>query len=212
MSIEADVEIYFYGMLKICSGKLLADLTDIHSNFGIEFGTQDDEQYVAPAVTLNVIDLSLDSAKSDIKVEGFILSFFTDMILKEFKNKIFKKIAEETTKIIEGPLETDTNNFLKAHGSHYKVDGLGFDFSQTRQPTVTDDSLLSFFMKGVFYGDNATEEAYAIEHTKFEVGQEGVQDMMIHVSETVMQSLLKFFVASDSYLLSKYIYDSFLSH
>ena len=167
VTIVADVEIYFYGKLKICSGQVNVEMTDIHTNYAIQFGTQEDGEYVAPHVLLNVLDFNLDEAKSDIKVKGFFLSFFEDMILKVFKRVIFAEIGRETTKLIEGPLEQDANDFLKAHGSHYLVDGLGCDFSQTRQPSVTDDSLLSFFMKGVFYGDNATE---AIEHNKFVVG------------------------------------------
>jgi len=43
-----------------------------------------------------VLTLNLDDAKSDIKIEGFFLSVFTNMILDEFKTKIFAKIGEET--------------------------------------------------------------------------------------------------------------------
>lgn len=51
----------------------------------------------------------------------------------------------------------------------------------------------------------------AVEHTRFEVGQEGVQDFMIHASETVIQSLLKTVIASGSFPVSKFMLDSFFS-
>lgn len=70
------------------------------------------------------------------------------MILDEFKTKIFAKIGEKTQKYIETTLEEEANTFLKDKGSHIYADGLGFDFSQMREPTVTDDSLLTFFLKG----------------------------------------------------------------
>ena len=194
MEIVAEVEFYFYGKLKIASGYILASVSDIHSKIGVEFGTQPavhDEKTgmsegseMAPSVTLNVLALDIDATKSDIKIVGFFLSFFENIILKEFNTKIFAKIVEETKTYIETTLEDEANQYLLDNGSHYYVDGLGFDYSQTRQPSVTDDSLLTFFMKGTFYGENAAH-VNSIQHTKFEVGQEGVQDLMLHVSDAV---------------------------
>jgi hypothetical protein len=64
-------------------------------------------------------------------------------------------------------------------GLDYYGAGLAFDFSQTREPTVTDDSLLTFFMKGYWYKEGpvgpgeeeaAEDDEVPIKHTKFEVG------------------------------------------
>ena len=96
IKIDAEVEIYFYGQLKVATGHVLANLTSVHSNLAVSFGTQQDQEFVAPSVTLNVLTLNLDDAKSDIKIEGFFLSVFTNMILDEFKTKIFAKIGQET--------------------------------------------------------------------------------------------------------------------
>mgnify|MGYP001063079843 CR=1 FL=1 len=67
-------------------------------------------------------------------------------------------LIHETKHYIHTTLETEVNAWLLEYGHHYVVDGLdffgnglGFDFSQTREPTVTDDSLLTFFMKGYWY-------------------------------------------------------------
>jgi hypothetical protein len=65
----ADVEMYFYGKLQIAKGRILANVTDIHSVLDISFGTQPtthtwkpkDKEY-APAVTLDVKTLSVDKA------------------------------------------------------------------------------------------------------------------------------------------------------
>ena len=84
---------------------------------------------MAPSVTFNVLDLNLNAAQSVIKVEGFFLSFFENMILNEFKTKVFAKIGEETSKYIETTMEEKSNTFLKEKGSHFYADGLGFDFS-----------------------------------------------------------------------------------
>jgi hypothetical protein len=142
MMIDAEVELYFYGKIKIASGHILATVSDIHSNIAVEFGTQQavhdpktgmtEGSEMAPSVTLNVLNLDIDVAKSDVKIEGFFLSFFADMIINEFKTKIFVKIIDETKTYIETSLEDDANQFLLENGSHYYVDGLGFDFSQTR--------------------------------------------------------------------------------
>jgi hypothetical protein len=91
------------------------------------------------------------------------------------------------------------------------VDGLGIDYSQTRQPSVTDDSLLTFFMKGTFYGEKAAH-VNSIQHTKFEVGQEGVQDLMLHVSDSVFQSFFTTVIANEGFAVSKFMLDSFFSH
>jgi hypothetical protein len=221
LTIDAEVELYFFGKLKIASGHILADVSDIHSNLDIGFSTQPashDERTgmtegseMAPAVTFNVLALDIDIAKSDIKIKGFFLSFFADLILKEFKTQIFAKIIDQTQTFIETTLEDDANSYLFEHGSHYYVDGLGFDFSQTRQPSVTDNSLLTFFMKGTFYGENAAH-VNSIQHTKFEVGQEGVQDLMLHVSDSVFQSFFTTVIANGEFPVSKYMKDSFFSH
>jgi hypothetical protein len=88
LMIDAEVEIYFYGKLKIASGHILASVSDIHTEISVEFGTQPavhDERTgmsegseMAPSLTLNVLALDIDSAKSDIKIKGFFLSFFAD--------------------------------------------------------------------------------------------------------------------------------------
>lgn len=159
------MDLYFYGYLKIASGSIIADVSDIHSNIDVSFGTQPaihDEKTgmpkdseMAPAVTLSVLQLDIDSHKSKISVEGFFLSYFYDMILALFDKQIFTKIIDETKTYIESTLDEEANKYLLEHGTHYYRDGLGFDYSLTRPPTVTDDSLLTFCMKGTFYGDKA---------------------------------------------------------
>ena len=103
LHIDAEVELYFFfGMLKIASGRILADVS-VHSMIDVGFGTQpavhdektgvEEGSEMAPAVTLNVLALDIDVAKSDFKVKGLFLSLFRKMILKD-KSKIFSKIID----------------------------------------------------------------------------------------------------------------------
>jgi len=39
IKIDAEVDIYFYGKLKVATGHVLADLTSVHSNLAVSFGT-----------------------------------------------------------------------------------------------------------------------------------------------------------------------------
>jgi hypothetical protein len=76
--IDAEVELYFYGKLKIASGHIITSVSDIHSNIAVEFGTQpaaheertgmSEGSEMAPSVTINVLALDIDVAKSNIKV------------------------------------------------------------------------------------------------------------------------------------------------
>ena len=98
-------------------------------------------------------------------------------------------IIHETKHYIHTTLEKEVNAWLLQYGHVYAVDGLdyfgvglGFDFAQTREPTVTDDSLLTFFMRGYWYKNGTEPWAEPIKHTQFEVGSLGTQDLMLHVS------------------------------
>lgn len=57
---------YFYGKLKIASGSVHAVLSEVYSNFSISFGTQEDGEFTAPSVELNVLNLNLNGIESTI--------------------------------------------------------------------------------------------------------------------------------------------------
>ena len=85
------------------------------------------------------------------------------------------------------------NEELLQYGSHYESAGIGFDFSQIRSPEVANDTLLSLFMNGTFYSDDAQEDdSYnkQVKHESFEVTNTGAYDLMAHVPESTMLTLL----------------------
>ena len=49
---------------------------------------------MSPAIDISNLQLSLDKAHSDIKVEGFVLSKLADKVIEKFKTQIFDKIIQ----------------------------------------------------------------------------------------------------------------------
>lgn len=109
------------------------------------------------------------------------LEGFDGKIKEHFKDKILKEIIDEAKDYMTYTLVKEVNKELYDYGTHYKVGGgLGFDFSMTQAPTVTDDKLLTIFMNGTFYGEkphvNSEGEPYApyeTYHDIFEIGAHG---------------------------------------
>lgn len=65
-------------------------------------------------------------------------------------------IIEDVKDYVQTTLEDEINQELYDYGTHYDIgDGVGFDFSLTKSPQVTDDELLTLFMNGTFYSDDA---------------------------------------------------------
>jgi hypothetical protein len=113
-------------------------------------------------------------------------------ILDHFKDELLRKFIEETKQYIRSTLVKEINQELYTYGTHYDVgDGIGFDYSLTQAPKVTDDQLLTVFLNGTFYGDDAQMNGgpiYETNHPVFEIGANGHQDIMLHVSQSVLES------------------------
>lgn len=132
---------------------------------------------MAPAIDISNIKMSIDKAESDIKVDGFFFSGLADKVLQIYKDDIFDKIIDKSEEYIEGALVEKINKEIDDHGTHYDLgDGIGFDYSLTRMPKVTDDFMLSFFLNGTFFDENAQAGLFEIaktEHDLFEIGANG---------------------------------------
>ena len=78
------------------------------------------------------------------------------------------------------------NQELYDYGTHYYMgDGIGFDYSLTKTPQVTDDGLLTMFMNGTFYDEEGIlvdGDPFYHQHPVFEIGANGHQDLMFHMS------------------------------
>ena len=147
---------------------------------------------MSPAIDITKLDMSVDKAKSDIKVEGFFLSGLADKVLEIYKSDLFDKIMARTETYVETTLVDSINEELEQHGSHFYLgDGLGFDYSLTRVPQVTDDSMLTFYMNGTFFDERAQagqSQILETEHDIFEIGSLGEQDMMLHLPQSTFES------------------------
>lgn len=144
---------------------------------------------MAPAIGISNIQMSIDKAESDITVDGFFLSGLADKVLQIYKEDIFDKIIDKSEQYIQTTLVEKINKEIDEHGTHFDLgDGIGFDYSLTRVPEVTDDFMLSFFLNGTFFDEKAQaglSEIPEIEHDLFEVGSNGEQDLMIHMPQSV---------------------------
>lgn len=73
----------------------------------------------------------------------------------------------------------EINKELYDKGSHYDIgSNIGFDYSLTKAPAVTDDAMLTFFINGTFYSSIAQSgltdvPIIKIEHPIFEIGASG---------------------------------------
>ena len=133
---------------------------------------------MAPAIDISNLNMSIDKAQSDITVDGFFFSGLADKVIQIYKEDIFDKIIDKSEQFIETTLVDKINKEIDEQGTHLDLgDGIGFDFSLTRTPQVTDDFMLSFFLNGTFFDEKAqAEEGSEItktEHDLFEVGATG---------------------------------------
>ena len=111
---------------------------------------------MSPAIDITNMKLSIDESKSDIKVSGFFMSGLADKVLEIYKSDIFDKIIETSESYVETTIVDKINEELDDLDTHFNLgDGLGFDYSLTRVPQVTDDAMLTFYMNGTFYDSKA---------------------------------------------------------
>ena len=111
---------------------------------------------MAPAIDISNLNMSIDKAQSDITVDGFFFSGLADKVIQIYKEDIFDKIIDKSEQFIETTLVDKINKEIDEQGTHLDLgDGIGFDFSLTRTPQVTDDFMLSFFLNGTFFDEKA---------------------------------------------------------
>jgi hypothetical protein len=75
--------------------------------------------------------------------------------------------------------------------AHHEVNGTGMDYSLVAPPQVTDD-FFSLFLNGTAYNPNPMENflGKSESHPNMEIGSVARQDMMMHLSESTIQSIL----------------------
>ena len=150
---------------------------------------------MAPAIDIANINLSVDEAQSDIKVDGFFLSGLADKVIETYKSDLIDKIIKSSESYVETTIVDKINVELEDLDTHFNLgDGLGFDYSLTRVPQVTDDAMLTFYMNGTFYDERAQagdSEIVNTEHDLFEIGSVSEQDLMIHVPQSTFESGIK---------------------
>jgi len=129
---------------------------------------------MAPAIDIDNIVLNTDTLKQDVKIEGFLYTGIADLIVNEFSDYFDKKIIEGIEKQIETTLVDEINKELFEYGTHFDMGSdIGFDYSLTQLPTVTDDAMLTFFMNGTFYdsvAQSGLSDIVETEHPIFEIG------------------------------------------
>lgn len=154
------------GGVPFSTGQVLTTLRDVDFGFDLEFTTQDAKfvegtgmiagSEMSPAIDITNMKLSIDESKSDIKVSGFFMSGLADKVLEIYKSDIFDKIIETSESYVETTIVDKINEELDDLDTHFDLgDGLGFDYSLTRIPQVTDDAMLTFYMNGTFYDSKA---------------------------------------------------------
>jgi hypothetical protein len=71
-------------------------------------------------------------------------------------------------------LVDEINKELFEYGTHFDMGSeIGFDYSLTQLPTVTDDAMLTLFMNGTFYdsvAQSGLSDIVETEHSIFEIG------------------------------------------
>jgi len=170
---------------------------------------------LAPAIKLIDFAMSLDAAKSDIVVSGSWEYWITSKLISVFNKAIFSKLISEIKNVIPSTLETKINDVLYKHGSHYSVDGLGFDYSQMKKPEVSNDELLTIFFNGTFFSDDAQagrtgKEIIETEHPNIDISSVSKQDLMLHMTESVATSLFNTVIANNGLNITGLYSDSFL--
>lgn len=111
---------------------------------------------MAPAIEINDIDITIDFDKSEIdfkehQIKSYLakrsscqhrddLTGIESKIRDKFKDMILKDIIEDVKEYVQTTFEDEINKELYDYGTHYDVgDYVGFDFSLTKSPQVTDD-------------------------------------------------------------------------
>ena len=117
--------------MTVSTGKVIAKVSDLDFKFDVAFTTQDAKFFegtgmnegseMAPAIDIDNLEMNIDTAKSDIKLEGFFLSGLGDLILQLFNDKIYKDIIDMTEKYVETTLVEEVNKELFDHGTHYEI-------------------------------------------------------------------------------------------
>jgi len=132
---------------------------------------------MAPAIDIDNIVLNTDTYKQDIEIEGFLDTGIADMIVNESKTYFDFKIMKELENQVETTLVDQINKELFEKGTHFDMGSdIGFDYSLTQLPAVTDDSMLTFFMNGTFYDSVAQSglsddaQISKTEHPIYEIG------------------------------------------
>ena len=132
-----------FGILKLKAGHIKAKISKLGISFGVGLDTQEAVfekgtgkeagEELAPAISLLNFEMKADSAESDITVTGSWEYWITSKLVNLFKKVIFTELIKEVEKIVPGILENKINDELHQYGSHYNVDGLGFDYSQMKK-------------------------------------------------------------------------------
>ena len=125
-------------------------------------GTQkvNDWMGLAPKITVQKFTLNVDYNACDINITGGISADILEVFEPFFKDFILKKLVVDTKYTVKNTLQTEINNDLEKHGTHWQIEdpslgNFGVDFSQTRNPVVTSDiegnGMISLFLNGTFY-------------------------------------------------------------
>jgi len=132
---------------------------------------------MAPAIDIDNIALNTDTFKQNIEIEGFLYTGIADLIVNEFSTYFDYKIMKDLEKQVETTLVDQINKELLEKGTHFDIGSdIGFDYSLTQLPAVTDDSMLTFFMNGTFYDSVAQSglsddvQISKTEHPIYEIG------------------------------------------
>jgi hypothetical protein len=134
---------------------------------------------------LNVLkdDFELSAAKLDISITGGVTDLIVQSVSRLFKKQILKFIIKEATKVIQTTLPNTINADIAKY-SLINADSLQLDLSLTRPPNVTNDNMLSLFVKAGLTNTNPHVNRTDLEEIKFpnfEIGNISRQDLMIHV-------------------------------
>jgi hypothetical protein len=212
MSVDLDFRVKLFStqegqqdppQMSLFNGHLKADVSKIDLFMSIGLRTQEAEFMKstgmkeaaenAPAISIERLDLSANASASHISVTGGVTEFVIQELANLFRKTILTKLLSEVKYTMQNTLLEKINEELLQYGTHYETAGLGLDFSQIRSPEVANDTLLSLFMNGTFYSESAQEQdTYhkQIKHEDFEVVEAGMYDLMAHIPETTMLSLL----------------------
>ena len=136
--------------------------------------------------------MGVDSCKSSLTITGGITDWFINQITKLFKPLILKELIKEAESVVSNLVHTTVNEDLKKYGSHFDVDGVGFDFAQIRTPIVSEDLTASMFVNGTFYEETTQKLGKVIptEHTSFEIGNISRRDLMFHMPRKTAESFV----------------------